>query len=150
MSRGSLHGRPFPSSRTRGVGRSGPTTFHCASVRSILQFHHLTLTLLKIMSHSDHLRELAFMRCALVWAAAVVVPCFFLARRLAGRDAALRLSRCGLLIPSVILMSPTFDQVFATMSATILVFLLEGLERRSFLFGALAGGAGAVALFFSY
>lgn len=49
-SRGSRQGRPRPSRRIRCFGRSGPNTFHCASVRSILHFKHTHLTHSEILS----------------------------------------------------------------------------------------------------
>ena len=39
-SRGSRHGRPRPSSRIVGLGRSASTAAHCSSVRSIATLDH--------------------------------------------------------------------------------------------------------------
>jgi hypothetical protein len=89
-------------------------------------------------------------QCMLFWTATLPVPCFFLARRLAGRDLALRLAAFGLLIPGVLLMSPTLDQALAPISAWILVFLFEGLESSPILFGVVAGLSSAAGFFFSY
>ena len=57
-SRGSLQGRPRPSSRTLGLGRSGSMTAHCGSVRSISTLDH-NVDLLSIpYRFSIYLRDL--------------------------------------------------------------------------------------------
>ncbi len=86
----------------------------------------------------------------LIWSACVVVPCYFIARRVAGPSKALFLSAFGVLIPSIVLVSPQLDQVYAMLSATVLACALEGTAKRPMLFGLLAGLTLALALFFSY
>ncbi len=86
----------------------------------------------------------------LLWSACVVVPCYFIARRVAGPARALFLSSFGVLIPSIVLVSPQLDQVYAMLSATVLACALEGTATRPRLFGLLAGLTLAVAIFFSY
>jgi hypothetical protein len=97
-----------------------------------------------------HLAGLMGGELILIWSASIVVPCYFIARRVAGTSKALLLSSFGVLIPSVMLVSPQLDQVYAMLSATVLAFALEGTARRPVLFGLLSGATLAVAIFFSY
>jgi hypothetical protein len=87
----------------------------------------------------------------LFWSTLVVIPCFFLARRFAGRALALPLAGLALLVPSILLISPSFDQGYPVLAASMLAFTVEAVEsKHPVLWGAFAGLSSAIALLMSY
>jgi hypothetical protein len=80
----------------------------------------------------------------LILASAVVVPLFGIARLLGPPGMEFRLAALGLALPGLMLMSPLFDQVYATITASALFLALKSLQARGPSAGLLASACGAV------
>ncbi len=88
----------------------------------------------------------------LLGAALVVVPLYGIARRLAGPDHALSLAALGLVLPGLVVMSPEFDQMYATFAAVLLYLALRGLSRpdRTGVWGLGTGLVFAACLYWTF
>ena len=89
----------------------------------------------------------------LLGAALAVVPCYGLARLVAGRGMALRLAALGVTLPGLLLVSPQFDQCYGTLTALLLLLVLWGRRAQTsvaaVLRGALLGAVWAIGLSFT-
>jgi hypothetical protein len=88
----------------------------------------------------------------LLAAAAIVIPLYGLARRLAGAESALPLTALGTVLPGLILMSPEFDQIYGTLAAGLFYFGVRGLSTRhhSGWWGLGSGLLFAICLYWSF
>lgn len=88
----------------------------------------------------------------LLGAALIVIPLYGLARRLAQGQWTILLAALGLVVPGILLMSPEFDQLYATATAALFYLAIRGLTggKNQAAWGAAAGLWFALWLYWSF
>jgi hypothetical protein len=79
-------------------------------------------------------------------AAMLVVPVYLLAARRKGPAVGLQAAGLAAVVPSIVMFSPGFDQVYPTLAAALLLAVDAAVERNSWLLGVAAGTAGMLCM----